>query len=230
MSSEESWLGLRVVDGRGKFRAGGILRSSTRAKMALAAGDLRAIIIHTAILNGVLAQLVERLNGIEEVRGSNPLGSTNFWWSFAKRKIRTLVRLPCAIAHRCGEANFVEPDARRDNPLGSTNFWWSFAKRKIRTLVRLPCAIAHRSGEANFVEPDARRDNPLGSTNFWWSFAKRKIRTLRDPRRILAVAATVSIEANPSLSTINSQPSSISPTTLRDSASLRRSQFRRARR
>ena len=29
---------------------------------------------------GVLAQLVERLNGIEEVRGSNPLGSTeNFF-------------------------------------------------------------------------------------------------------------------------------------------------------
>ena len=27
-------------------------------------------------LIGVLAQLVERLNGIEEVRGSNPLGST----------------------------------------------------------------------------------------------------------------------------------------------------------
>jgi hypothetical protein len=27
---------------------------------------------------GVLAQLVERLNGIEEVRGSNPLGSTSF--------------------------------------------------------------------------------------------------------------------------------------------------------
>ena len=29
-------------------------------------------------LSGVLAQLVERLNGIEEVRGSNPLGSTPF--------------------------------------------------------------------------------------------------------------------------------------------------------
>ena len=29
-------------------------------------------------VNGVLAQLVERLNGIEEVRGSNPLGSTPF--------------------------------------------------------------------------------------------------------------------------------------------------------
>ena len=27
---------------------------------------------------GVLAQLVERLNGIEEVRGSNPLGSSSF--------------------------------------------------------------------------------------------------------------------------------------------------------
>ena len=28
------------------------------------------------VREGVLAQLVERLNGIEEVRGSNPLGST----------------------------------------------------------------------------------------------------------------------------------------------------------
>ena len=27
-------------------------------------------------LDGVVAQLVERLNGIQEVRGSNPLGST----------------------------------------------------------------------------------------------------------------------------------------------------------
>ena len=31
----------------------------------------------TALFRGVLAQLVERLNGIEEVRGSNPLGSTS---------------------------------------------------------------------------------------------------------------------------------------------------------
>ena len=29
-----------------------------------------------APLDGVVAQLVERLNGIQEVRGSNPLGST----------------------------------------------------------------------------------------------------------------------------------------------------------
>ncbi len=32
--------------------------------------------IYNLNLRGVLAQLVERLNGIEEVRGSNPLGST----------------------------------------------------------------------------------------------------------------------------------------------------------
>jgi hypothetical protein len=51
--------------------------TSRWAKMALAVGNLRAIIVRTAIVNGVLAQLVERLNGIEEVRGSNPLGSTN---------------------------------------------------------------------------------------------------------------------------------------------------------
>jgi hypothetical protein len=33
------------------------------------------------LAKGVLAQLVERLNGIEEVRGSNPLGSTFFTFS-----------------------------------------------------------------------------------------------------------------------------------------------------
>ena len=32
---------------------------------------------------GVLAQLVERLNGIEEVRGSNPLGSTSLCICFS---------------------------------------------------------------------------------------------------------------------------------------------------
>ena len=30
-----------------------------------------------ALVDGVVAQLVERLNGIQEVRGSNPLGSTS---------------------------------------------------------------------------------------------------------------------------------------------------------
>src|SRR6266478_1029281 len=34
-----------------------------------------------SLVNGVLAQLVERLNGIEEVRGSNPLGSKASAWS-----------------------------------------------------------------------------------------------------------------------------------------------------
>jgi hypothetical protein len=45
-------------------------------KMALAEADVHAIILGCNS-DGVLAQLVERLNGIEEVRGSNPLGSTN---------------------------------------------------------------------------------------------------------------------------------------------------------
>jgi hypothetical protein len=38
---------------------------------------LRPAFAFHAKLIGVLAQLVERLNGIEEVRGSNPLGSTS---------------------------------------------------------------------------------------------------------------------------------------------------------
>jgi hypothetical protein len=52
--------------------------------MALAVGDLRAIIVRTVSVNGVLAQLVERLNGIEEVRGSSPLGSMFLIWSELK--------------------------------------------------------------------------------------------------------------------------------------------------
>jgi hypothetical protein len=44
-------------------------------KTALAEADVHAIILGCDDY-GVLAQLVERLNGIEEVRGSNPLGST----------------------------------------------------------------------------------------------------------------------------------------------------------
>jgi hypothetical protein len=41
--------------------------------MALAEADVHAIIL-ACNSDGVLAQLVERLNGIEEVRRSNPLG------------------------------------------------------------------------------------------------------------------------------------------------------------
>ena len=37
-----------------------------------------SVIVRSLYLHfGVLAQLVERLNGIEEVRGSNPLGSNS---------------------------------------------------------------------------------------------------------------------------------------------------------
>ena len=61
--------------------------------MPLAAANLQAIILDRDS-DGVLAQLVERLNGIEEVRGSNPLGSTTLWWRLDG--MRTSVRLPCA--------------------------------------------------------------------------------------------------------------------------------------
>jgi hypothetical protein len=67
--------------------------------MPLAEADLPAIIL-VCDSDGVLAQLVERLNGIEEVRGSNPLGSTSWWWSFAKRKVlSTLTYQPIADYH-----------------------------------------------------------------------------------------------------------------------------------
>ena len=42
--------------------------------LAFADGPLILLTLVTG--NGLLAQLVERLNGIEEVSGSNPLGST----------------------------------------------------------------------------------------------------------------------------------------------------------
>ena len=40
-------------------------------------------IYNLTVFSGVLAQLVERLNGIEEVTGSNPVGSTSFGNGFA---------------------------------------------------------------------------------------------------------------------------------------------------
>jgi hypothetical protein len=79
--------------------------------MALAVGDLRAIMVRTTIINGVLAQLVERLNGIEEVRGSNPLGSTiSDGGVLRSRRFEPWFDYPRASAS-LGKANFVEPDA-----------------------------------------------------------------------------------------------------------------------
>ncbi len=47
-----------------------------RRKLRPASCNLQSEIYNLNSFTGVLAQLVERLNGIEEVRGSNPLGST----------------------------------------------------------------------------------------------------------------------------------------------------------
>ena len=46
------------------------------AKIHLAGCNPRSEIYNLRSFAGVLAQLVERLNGIEEVTGSNPVGST----------------------------------------------------------------------------------------------------------------------------------------------------------
>ena len=50
-------------------------------KKSAAICNLRSKIYTLKSLTGVLAQLVERLNGIEEVTGSNPVGSTPFYLS-----------------------------------------------------------------------------------------------------------------------------------------------------
>lgn len=44
----------------------------------LAGCNLQSETYNLRFFSGVLAQLVERLNGIEEVTGSNPVGSTAF--------------------------------------------------------------------------------------------------------------------------------------------------------
>jgi hypothetical protein len=52
---------------------------------------------------GVLAQLVERLNGIEEVRGSNPLGSISLILNGSRNiriQVTTYPRMPRASGGR----------------------------------------------------------------------------------------------------------------------------------
>jgi predicted RNase H-like HicB family nuclease len=63
---------------------------------------------------GVLAQLVERLNGIEEVRGSNPLGSKLLDWNDLRNRqvqlspsTRTYLSLRELIYHACRVGQFA---------------------------------------------------------------------------------------------------------------------------
>ena len=61
---------------------------------------------------GVLAQLVERLNGIEEVRGSNPLGSTIRDGGVSRsERFEPWFDYPRASAIHQAIATLVEPDA-----------------------------------------------------------------------------------------------------------------------
>ena len=52
-----------------------ILPIVQRFQLLFASCNRQSKIYNLRFFRGVLAQLVERLNGIEEVRGSNPLGS-----------------------------------------------------------------------------------------------------------------------------------------------------------
>jgi hypothetical protein len=51
-------------------------------------------------LDGVVAQLVERLNGIQEVRGSNPLGSTiqSVWERLFRAVVIGAIRIQTVLA------------------------------------------------------------------------------------------------------------------------------------
>jgi hypothetical protein len=53
-----------------RYYAGGGEANHSKVELQSAAENLES-----RVLSGVLAQLVERLNGIEEVTGSNPVGS-----------------------------------------------------------------------------------------------------------------------------------------------------------
>ena len=48
--------------------------------------------LESAIHGGAVAQLGARLDGIEEVVGSNPIGSTNLWWSGPSNYLRQIPR------------------------------------------------------------------------------------------------------------------------------------------
>ena len=74
---------------------------------------------NNSTVNGVLAQLVERLNGIEEVRGSNPLGSTICGGVSRSERFEPWFDYPRDSAI-LGRSQFRRARRSRDNPLGST--------------------------------------------------------------------------------------------------------------
>ena len=63
----------------------------------------RALYIFAA-LDGVVAQLVERLNGIQEVRGSNPLGSTTL--ISKARTMGMMKNYVLTLLQQCSEQQF----------------------------------------------------------------------------------------------------------------------------
>src|SRR5438093_4951740 len=64
-----------------------ILPIAQRFRSLFASCNRQSKIYNLQFLHGVLAQLVERLNGIEEVTGSNPVGSSLRSERNAKRRL-----------------------------------------------------------------------------------------------------------------------------------------------
>ena len=52
-----------------------------------------------AVRNGAIAQLGERLNGIQEVVGSIPIGSTNYFKDLVKELREVILRFRLSTGH-----------------------------------------------------------------------------------------------------------------------------------
>ena len=117
---------------------------------------------------GAIAQLGERLDGIQEVVGSIPSGSTIFHIS---RPIFASLRPPTGRADRPAPGRACEPFRFELFPIGSTNFLHS---RPIFASLRPPMRRADRPAPGRACEPF-----PIGSTNFLHS--RRIFASLRPP-------------------------------------------------
>jgi hypothetical protein len=91
-------------------------------------------------LSGVLAQLVERLNGIEEVRGSNPLGSTPPLAALVKGSRFRLITRHSSLATR----HFFSPEGRVTQSSERSSKTGARADSTLDSTCGPQCAIEYR--------------------------------------------------------------------------------------
>ncbi len=98
--------------------------------------------------SGVLAQLVERLNGIEEVRGSNPLGSTSFGKragsGFRSGTFLGLSAEPCRL--------FTSPRLFRPSMGKSLEDWGEATQRNRTILKKRGASFPHLGCARNYIQ------------------------------------------------------------------------------